>query len=182
MGPWDCSRGCLFFLNLANNSTISAEWHYQTPTQFLEVSLSSLSARTLSLWLVDSRVLIFWILYEKKLIKRRTKRCGQTEWQLLKNPGSWDIKITKDSSGTGRAAMGLGKEGKIRNVSQVRKSRPGWSGWGGEGAGGRAGGKRKEQPEIASRVTSGELAAGVGQDEGSRKITLWELFWHRWEG
>lgn len=47
------------------------------------------------------------------------------------------------------------------------------------GCGGRAGGKRKEQPEIASRVTSGELAAGVGQDEGSRKITLWELLWHR---
>ena len=51
--------------------------------------------------------------------------------------------------------MALGKEGKIRNMSRGRKrchrvTR----------------GKRKEQPEVASRVTSGELAAGVGQDEG----------------
>lgn len=41
----DCSQGCLFSLSL----TITAQYHYQTPAQFPEVSLLSLSARTLSL-------------------------------------------------------------------------------------------------------------------------------------
>lgn len=56
--------------------------------------------------------------------KKKDKKMWKTEWIVTEECWELSRKAKRDSSGTGRGAMGIGKEGEIRNVSQARKSRP----------------------------------------------------------